>query len=66
MASRMRANAAPRPRSKITDFTGWEIGRYARKPGEGLDIRVDGAVEYTLRLIPSNKVVGRFASTYEA
>jgi hypothetical protein len=51
---------------EITDFTGWEVGRYARKPGEGLDIRVIGAVEYSLRLIPSNKVVGRFPSTFEA
>jgi hypothetical protein len=51
---------------EITDFTGWEVGRYAPKPGEGLDIRVIGAVEYSLRLIPSNKVVGRFASTHEA
>ena len=51
---------------EFTDFTGWEVGRYARKPGEGLDIKIDGAVEYSLRLIPSNKVVGRFASTYEA
>ena len=51
---------------EITDFTGWEIGRYARKPGEGLDIEIDGAVEYSLRLIPSNKVVGRFPSTYQA
>jgi hypothetical protein len=52
--------------AEITDFTGWEIGRYARKPGEGLDIQIDGAVEYSLRLIPSNKVVGRFPSTYQA
>jgi hypothetical protein len=51
---------------EITDFTGWEVGRYAPKPGEGLDIRVIGAVEYSLRLIPSNKIVGRFASTHEA
>jgi len=51
---------------EITDFTGWEVGRYALKPGEGLDIRIDGAVEYSLRLIPSNKVVGRFPSTFEA
>jgi len=51
---------------EITDFTGWEVGRYARQPGEGLDIQIDGAVEYSLRLIPSNKVVGRFATTHEA
>jgi len=31
---------------EITDFTGWEVGRYARKPGEGLDIRVIGAARW--------------------
>jgi hypothetical protein len=51
---------------EITDFSGWEIGRYARKPGDGLDIRIDGAVEYSLRLVPSNKIVGRFPSTFDA
>jgi hypothetical protein len=51
---------------EITDFTGWEVGRYARKPGEGPSIQIDGAVEYSLRLIPSAKVVGWFATTYEA
>ncbi len=51
---------------EITDLTGWEVGRYALKPGEGLDIHIDGAVEYSLRLIPSNKIVGRFPSTFEA
>ena len=51
---------------EISDFSGWEPNPYARKPGEGLDIAIDGAVGYSLRLIPSNKVVGRFASTYEA
>jgi hypothetical protein len=51
---------------EVTDFSGFRRGRYARKPGEPLEIRVDGAVEYSLRLIPSNKVVGRFASTLDA
>jgi len=51
---------------EVTDFMGSEVGRYARRPGEGLDISIDGAVEYSLRLIPSNKVVGRFSSTFEA
>jgi hypothetical protein len=51
---------------EFTDFTGWEVGRYARKPGEGLDIQIDGAVEYSLRLIPSDKVLGRFPSTFAA
>ena len=51
---------------EISDFSGWEPNPYARKPGEGLDIAIDGAVGYSLRLIPSNKVVGRFESTLEA
>jgi len=48
------------------DFSKGELGRYARKPDEGLDIQIDGAVGYSLRLIPSNKVVGRFSTTFEA
>ena len=48
------------------DWSTGELGRYALKPGEGLDIRVIGSVQYSLRLIPSNKVVGRFATTHEA
>jgi hypothetical protein len=51
---------------ETTDFTGWEVGRYARKPGEGYDLRVIGAVGYSLRLLPSNKILGRFDSTFEA
>ena len=51
---------------EVTDFSGFQRGRYARKPGEPLEIRVDGAIGYSLRLIPSNKVVGRFESTLEA
>src|ERR1035437_1393498 len=51
---------------EVMDFSGFQRGRYARKPGEPLEIRVDGRYEYSLRLIPSNKVVGRFASTLDA
>jgi hypothetical protein len=40
--------------------------RYARKPGEKTEIFVDGAVGYSLRLIPSNKILARFDSTLEA
>jgi hypothetical protein len=43
-----------------------EIGRYARMESAGFGIAIDGAVEYSLRLIPSNKILGRFASTLEA
>ena len=48
------------------DWSRAEIGKYARRPDQGLDIAVDGAVEYSLRIIPSNKVVGRFATTLDA
>ncbi len=43
-----------------------EIGRYARKPGEKTEIFIDGAIGYSLRLIPSNKILARFDSTLEA
>jgi hypothetical protein len=33
---------------------------------DGFGIVIDGAIEYSLRLIPSNKIMGRFASTREA
>ena len=48
------------------DWSGAEVGRYALKPGERSEVRVDGAVGYSLRLIPSNKVLARFTSTLEA
>jgi hypothetical protein len=43
-----------------------EIGRYARLSEDGFAIAIDGAVAYSLRLIPSNKVLGRFTSTRKA
>jgi hypothetical protein len=43
-----------------------EIGRYARIEADGFGIVIDGPVGYSLRLIPSNKVLGRFPSTHEA
>jgi hypothetical protein len=39
---------------------------FAPQPGEKTEIRLDGAVEYQLRLIPSTRVIGRFASTLDA
>ena len=39
--------------------------RWTRKPGEKIEIFIDGAVGYQLRLIPSNKVLARFKSTLE-
>jgi hypothetical protein len=46
--------------------SGFEIGPFARLAADGFDIQIDGAVGYSLRLIPSNKVLGRFNSTREA
>ena len=48
------------------DWSTAEIGRYSRRPGEKTEVCIDGAVEYVLRLIPSNKVLARFASTLDA
>ena len=53
-------------RWKLAYLTKAEVGRFARKPGEKTEIFVDGAVGYALRLIPSNKILARFASTLEA
>ena len=38
----------------------------ARRAGEKVEVCLDGAIEYQLRLIPSTKVIGRFASTLDA
>ena len=51
---------------EVESFAGWIPNPYAKKPGEKTEIRIDGAVGYQLRLIPSNKVLARFASTLEA
>lgn len=55
-----------RPDTSQIDWSKAEVGRGARKPGEKTEIFVDGAVAYQLRLIPSNKVLARFATTLEA
>lgn len=44
----------------------WLPNPFARQPGEMTEIRIDGAVGYALRLIPSNKLLARFDSTLEA
>ncbi len=50
---------------EITDWSGFTRASGPRSP-DGFGIVIDGAVGYSLRLIPSNKVVGRFSSTLEA
>lgn len=55
-----------RPDTSNLDWSKAEVGRGVREPGEKVEIFIDGAVGYQLRLIPSNKVLARFASTLEA
>jgi len=43
-----------------------EIPSRLRTPGEKTEIRLDGAIAYEVRLIPSRRVLGRFASTLDA
>lgn len=62
----MSTNSDNRPDAAGLDWSSAEIGRYALKPGERSEVRVDGAIGYSLRLIPSNKVLARFTSTLEA
>ena len=48
----------------------YDFSRARRASGprfpEGFQISIDGAIEYSLRLTPSDKIVGRFASTLDA
>lgn len=55
-----------RPDTSSVDWSKAEVGRYARKPGEKVEVRLDGATGYELRLIPSTVVIGRFSSTLDA
>ena len=50
---------------EIVDFTGFRRAAGPRFPN-GFEIKIDDAIGYQLRLIPSNKIVGRFASTRDA
>ena len=50
---------------EIVDFTGFRRATGPRFPN-GFEIKIDDAIGYQLRLIPSNKIVGRFASTRDA
>lgn len=62
--SALSAPAEPAPAERAS--AGTKVGRYARLSRDGFGIVIDGAVAYSLRLIPSNKILGRFASTHDA
>lgn len=55
-----------RPDTSNLDWSKPIAPRRIRKPGEKMEIFIDGAVGYQLRLMPSNKVIARFNSTLEA
>lgn len=55
-----------RPDTSNLDSSTAIIGRGALKPGERTEICIDDAVGYSLRLIPSNKVLARFTTTLDA
>jgi hypothetical protein len=42
------------------------LRRTRRGAPEGFEIAIDGAVEYSLRLIPSGRILGRYRSTGDA
>lgn len=44
----------------------WLPNPFAAKPGEKSEICIDGAIGYSLRLIPSNRILATFGSTLEA
>jgi hypothetical protein len=60
----MNTSALPTPTERAT--AGIEARRQARLSGEGFGVVIDGAIGYSVRLIPSNKILGRFASTHDA
>ena len=61
---RMNTSALPAPTERADTVI--DVGRYARLFRDGFDIAIDQAAGYSLRLIPSNKVLGRFTSTHDA
>jgi hypothetical protein len=50
---------------EVVDFSGYRRATGPLFP-DGFEIRIDDAVGYSLRLIPSNKIVGEFNSTRDA
>ena len=48
---------------EVADFTGSEVGRYARKPGEGLDISADFAPIRSVVSLQSDQSFRRFPIT---
>ena len=62
----MRTNTSALSARAERAGAGIEVGRYARLSRDGFGIVIDGPAGYSLRLLPSNKILGRFASTHDA
>jgi hypothetical protein len=66
----MRTKLDPDDESFISEREiDWSVARpsrFIRRPAERSEIVVDGAVGYSLRLIPSNKILARFETTLDA
>jgi hypothetical protein len=62
MPTNTSALSAPPRRSRA----GTKAGRDHEPFRDGFGVVIAGAVGYSLRLIPSNKLLGEFASTHEA
>ncbi len=60
------ARPARSNRPRALAKAGPEAGGHGGTSVEGFAIVADGAVAYSLRLVPSNKILGRWASTPEA
>ena len=58
----MRTKLDPDDEFFIPDVSGFDWSKAesagTRRPGETTEICIDGAIEYSLRLIPSNKILG--------
>jgi hypothetical protein len=55
-----------RPDTSHIDWSKAGVGPNPPKPGERTEICIDGAIGYSLRLLPSNKILARFNSTLDA
>ncbi len=60
MRTKTSALLPERKRSGVTS------AGHAARPGQEFGIVIDGAEGYSLRLIPSDKILGRFATTRDA
>ncbi len=54
------------PKNAVPSKPRWQRGRYARLLVDGYELGIDGATAYRVRLLPSNKELGRFPTSSDA